>query len=576
MRDQGLSILASARRALLRPFAWVAGFSLALNLLVLVLPLYMMQVFDRVLSTQSLDTLIYLTAIALFALLALAAFDLVRARLLLGMAEWLEARLAPHLFDRLIASALAGSGPRAEGSRDLATLRQFLAAGTVSVVLDAPWVPFFIAATWLIHPLLGAIALGAALLLFSLAVAGELVTRAPLEAASREAGQAAAQAAAAMRSAETIDAMGMGQALLARWYGASMRSLGHGRCAAARASALAAASKFARLAVQVLLMAAGAWLVTEHAITGGGMIAASIIMSRALAPVEQAIGTARQLTSARLAYRRLREALAMEGRPRSGLALPRPSGRLTAEAAAWTPVEGERPVLRGIAFELAPGESMAIIGPSAAGKSSLARLLVGLRKPTEGHVRLDGADVSSWPREDFGCHVGYLPQEVSLLPGTVAENIARMGEIDGKAVIEAARRAGVHDMILRLPQGYDTPIDDASSRLSGGQRQRLALARALYGDPRLVVLDEPNASLDADGDAALAAAILDLKARGATVVVVTHRMALVSQMDKLLLLKDGAVETIGPRKQVMERLRARPQPVAASAPTAAAAARQTA
>jgi PrtD family type I secretion system ABC transporter len=575
MRDQGLSILRSTRRALMRPLAWVAAFSLALNLLVLVLPLYMMQVFDRVLSTQSNDTLIYLTAIALFALLVLAAFDLVRARLLLGMAEWLEARLAPHLFDRLIASALSGSGPRPEGSRDLAILRQFIASGTVSVLLDAPWVPFFIAATCLIHPLLGGIALGAALLLFALAIAGELAARAPLEAASREAGQAAAQVAAAMRSAETIDAMGMGQALLGRWYAASMRSLGHSRSASARAATLGAASKFARLAVQVLLMAAGAWLVTQHAITGGGMIAASIIMSRALAPVEQAIGTARQLTSARLAWRRLREALASDGRPRSGLALPRPSGRLAVETVTWAPEEGAKPVLRGVAFELEPGESLAVIGPSAAGKSSLARLLVGLRKPTHGHVRLDGAEVSSWPREDFGRHVGYLPQEVSLLPGTVAENIGRMGEIDAQAVIDAARRAGVHEMILRLPQGYDTPIDDASSKLSGGQRQRLALARALYGDPRLVVLDEPNASLDADGDAALAAAILELKARGATVVVVTHRMALLSQMDKLLLLKDGAVEMMGPRRQVMERLRARPEPVG-PAPAVPATARQTA
>jgi PrtD family type I secretion system ABC transporter len=505
----------------------------------------------------------------------LAAFDLVRARLLLGMAEWLEARLAPHLFDRLIASALSGSGPRPEGSRDLAILRQFIASGTVSVLLDAPWVPFFIAATCLIHPLLGGIALGAALLLFALAIAGELAARAPLEAASREAGQAAAQVAAAMRSAETIDAMGMGQALLGRWYAASMRSLGHSRSASARAATLGAASKFARLAVQVLLMAAGAWLVTQHAITGGGMIAASIIMSRALAPVEQAIGTARQLTSARLAWRRLREALASDGRPRSGLALPRPSGRLAVETVTWAPEEGAKPVLRGVAFELEPGESLAVIGPSAAGKSSLARLLVGLRKPTHGHVRLDGAEVSSWPREDFGRHVGYLPQEVSLLPGTVAENIGRMGEIDAQAVIDAARRAGVHEMILRLPQGYDTPIDDASSKLSGGQRQRLALARALYGDPLLIVLDEPNASLDADGDAALAAAILELKARGATVVVVTHRMALLSQMDKLLLLKDGAVEMMGPRRQVMERLRARPEPVG-PAPAVPATARQTA
>jgi PrtD family type I secretion system ABC transporter len=354
-----------------------------------------------------------------------------------------------------------------------------------------------------------------------------------------------------------------------------MRSLRHSRSASNRGSALTAASKFCRLAVQVLLMAGGAWLAMRHAITGGAMIASSIMMSRALAPVEQAIGTSRQLASARLAYARLRETLAAPGRRAAGLQLPRPSGRLTVDNLSWSPGDPGRPVLSQIGFELAPGESLAIIGPSAAGKSSLARLLVGVRRPTAGSVRLDGAEIGLWPREDFGRHVGYLPQEVALLPGTIAENIARMKAAPAEDVIDAARRAGVHEMVLRLPQGYDTSISDAGSILSGGQRQRIALARALFGDPRLVVLDEPNASLDSEGEAALASAMIELKARGATLVVITHRMPLVSQTDKLLLLRDGAIELFGPRRQVMDRLRARPEPVAAPA-TLAPAARQLA
>ena len=563
MREHSASTaFQAARRSILRPLAWVGVFSFAINLLLLTMPLYMMQVYDRVLGSQSIDTLIYLTGVALFALLVLASFDLVRSRVLLAAGEWLEARLAPELFDRLIASALAGTGNRSEAMRDLGTVRNFLSSGGVAVLLDAPWAPAFIAATWLLHPLLGAVALAAAVMLFILAVISDIATRAPLDATNRDMLQAASHTAAVVRDVEAIDAMGMADALLRRWYGLCMRMLSHNRTAAGRAAALGAASKFCRLAVQILLMAAGAWLVTQHVITGGAMIAGSIMMARALAPVEQAIGIARQLAAARLAYKRVRLVLASEGRPRFGLPLPRPEGRLTVESLSWALPNSLRPILRNISFELAPGEALAIVGPSAAGKSSLARLLVGVRRPSAGQVRLDGAEVADWPRAEFGRYVGYLPQDVSLFPGaTIAENIGRMGQPDAEAVIEAARKAGVHEMVLRLPKGYDTPLDEIASVLSGGQRQRIALARAIFGKPSLVVLDEPNANLDTEGDAALAAALQELKARGTTVVVVTHRPALVAQVDKVLLLKDGAVEMFGPRKQVLERLRTRPEPV---------------
>ena len=569
------ALIANIHRAVFRPLSAVAILSSAINILLLTLPLYMMQIFDRVLASQSIDTLLYLTIIALFALLAMALFDLIRAHVLLSVAEWLDARLSPELFKLAIERSIDGSGNRSEPIRDLGTVRSFLGGGSVAVLLDAPWAPVFIAATWLLHPLLGAIALGAALVLFGLALASHLSARGPLASANRHLVQAGNQIAVTIRGAEAIRAMGMGKVMLARWFAESMQALRHNRAATARAATLSAVSKFTRLAVQVLLMGAGAWLVTRHTITGGAMIAGSIMMSRALAPVEQAIGLARQFSTARLAYKRVKDVL-LSGPPlRSAMALPQPLGHVRVENLVWMPAGWRRPVLRNIAFELAPGESLAVLGPSAAGKSSLARLLVGVCRPSGGYVRLDGAEICDWPNEDVGRHVGYLPQEVLLFPGTIAENIARMGEPNAELVVEAARKVGIHEMVLRLSNGYDTPIDERGIALSGGQRQRIGLARAVYGNPCLLVLDEPNANLDSEGEAALSAAISQLKADGATVVLITHRPALLAHIDKVMVLREGVTDLYGPRKEILDRLRPRPES-AQSAHRAVAVAERTA
>ena len=554
--------LHAARRASLRPLLVTGLFSVAVNLLVLTGPLYMMQVFDRVLASRSVDTLIYLTAVALFALAALAAFDLARGRLLLGLGEWVEARLAPAVFDRMLAGALDGRTDGQESLRDLATLRTVLGSTSMAVLFDAPWAPVFIAATWLLHPLLGAISLSAAALLFAIALGNELATRAPLREAARSSGAAASAAAASARGVEAADAMGMSGALLRRWFAINAAALRSGRRAGNRATLLTAISKFVRLAVQVVLMGAGAWLVVQHELTGGAMMAASIMMSRALAPVEQAIGMWRQVSGARIAFGRLKDLLDQPGRPQTSVPLPAPAGLLTVERLTWAPAGTDRFVLRGVDFGMEPGEALAIVGPSGAGKSSLARLIVGLRRPSSGSIRLDGAEMGDRPRDEIGRHVGYLPQDVSLLPGTIAENIARMSRpIDPQAVVAAAMTAGVHEMILRLPQGYDTLVGERDAILSGGQRQRIALARALYGQPQLLVLDEPNANLDSEGEQALGAAVRQAKSRGSTVILISHRPSLIAHADRILVLREGRLEMLGPKAQVLERIRPRPEAV---------------
>ena len=550
------------RRACTRPLLIAGLFSVAINLLLLTGPLYMMQVFDRVLASRSVDTLVYLTMVALFALAVLAAFDLARGRLLLSLGEWVEARLAPAVFDRMLAGALDGRSDGAEALRELASLRALLGSSSIAVLFDAPWAPVFIAATWLLHPVLGAISLGAAILLFAVALTNEWATRGHLREATAGNAAAGITAAAAARGVEAVDAMGMGDALLRRWFTVNAAALRSSRRAGSSATSLASLSKFVRLAVQVVLLAAGAWLVVDHALTGGAMMAASIMMSRALAPVEQAIGIWRQICGARLSYGRLESLFAQPGRPRPSTPLPSPAGLLAVETMSWTPAGSDRPVLRDLDFTMAGGEALAIVGPSGAGKSSLARLLVGLRRPDGGSVRLDGAEIADRPRDEIGLHIGYLPQDVALLPGTIAENIARMSQpLDADAVIAAAMTAGVHEMILRLPRGYDTLVGERDAVLSGGQRQRIALARALYGAPRLLVLDEPNANLDSEGEQALGVAVRQAKSRGATVVLISHRPSLIAHADRILFLREGRIEMLGPRAQVLDRLRPRPEQV---------------
>ena len=545
--------VAACRRAL-----WAAaGFSLFVNLLQLCVPLFMLQVFDRVLVGGSLETLGLLALLAVAALVAMAAHDLVRGHLMRRAGDWFERQLGGATFERAVLGASgAGGAPGGgvESLRDLARLRGFLTSNALISLYDSPWVPIYLGIIFLLHPALGWVATLGAAALFGLALANEMATRGPLALAGAAARRAEAEALAAARNAEAVDAMGMMADLAQHWGQANDLALDPQGRATARAAAAFALSKFARLAVQLAILATGAVLVVHQEITAGAMIAGSIMMARALAPVEQAIGSWKQLIGARAAYRRLAALHAAPPKRADTMALPRPAGRLTVERVGLTFPGATKPTITGVSFECQPGQALAIVGPSAAGKSTLARLVVGTWRPTTGAVRLDGADLYRWDRADVGRHVGYLPQDVELFAGTVRQNIARMAVADPADVVAAARLAGVHDMVLRLAQGYDTEIGPGGAILSAGQRQRIALARALYGRPRLVVLDEPNANLDQAGEAALVQAIGRIRRDGAAVVVVAHRPNVLQAVDRVLVLGDGAIEMVGPTDEVLARL----------------------
>ena len=542
--------------ARLRPLFFYAGFfSLAINLLLLVPPLYMLQVFDRVLASRSGETLAVLTVAAIVALLVMALLEVLRGRLLATAGIALDRRLGPRVLDGLLAQTAKVSGASyLNGLRDVNTLRSFLGGTGLMTLFDAPWLPFFLLVIFLFHPLLGFIALAGALAMITLAWLNEKLTREPLERAQTEARRAARFIDANVRNAEVVNALGMLPAVTARWgrlNDAALREQSH---ASRVGSFFAGFTKFARQFIQLAMLAGGAFLVVTQDVTAGVMIAATILLGRALAPVETAVAGWRNLVEARSAWRRLDQLLKDSPPAEPGTELPAPKGAVEVERVVFGFKGADKPVLRGVSFAVAPGEALAVVGPSASGKSTLARLIVGIWKPTAGVARLDGADVAAWPREGLGPHIGYLPQDVELFGGTVAENIARLGEPDSAEVVRAAQRAYVHDLIVRLPKGYDTEIGESGQALSPGQRQRIALARALYGKPRLVVLDEPNANLDHEGEEALLRTLEILKADGVTVVIIAHRPSLLRNVDKMLVLNDGAVASFGPRAEVMARV----------------------
>jgi PrtD family type I secretion system ABC transporter len=556
--DRVLTVALSRCR---RPLFWIAGFSLVINILMLTSSLYMMQVFDRVLSSGSLGTLLFLTLAAAGALGLMSLLDFVRSRILSGLGEWINRRLGPITLERSLESILAGRNDQSDALRDLETLRGFFSSG-VTFLFDAPWVPVYIAVIYLLHPVLGHTAVAAAIVLFMLALANNALTAKPLAAAANAGRRAMRTADAALRNAEAVEAMNLMPGILRRWEKDQSAMLENQASVARTGAMLLDTTKFIRQMVQISILALGAWLVVKHELTGGAMIAGSIILSRALQPVEQAISGWKQVSNARAAKKRLKEFFNRPQRRPTGLSLPAPMGRLIVDNLVFKHSNGAKPILKGVTFDARPGEAVAVIGPSAAGKSTLARMLVGLHPPTGGTVRLDGAEIFTWRRDEIGGYLGYLPQDVELFAGTVADNIARLRQPDASAVVAAAQLADCHDMILRLPAGYDTEIGDSGAMLSGGQRQRIGLARALYGNPKLVILDEPNASLDIEGDDALSQAIAAMKERGTTVIVIGHRPSTLSQVERILVLRDGRVAMFGPRADVLEALkRQRVQPI---------------
>ena len=542
-------------------FLAVGAFSFAINALMLTVPLYMLQVYDRVLTSGSMDTLIALTVLAVGLLVCHAMLEFVRSRILVRVGNRLDNALGGTLFAAVLRSRLAsGDQSVTQSFRDMETVRGFLTSNGLTAFFDSPWTPAFLLLIFAFHPLLGAIALFGAVLLFSLAVIGELVSRGPMRKAGALSVASHRFAETSLRNAEVIEAMGMQDTLLQRWQMRHDEALAQQALANDRAGLLTAIAKFVRPVLQIAMLGVGAYLAVIQEITPGVMIAASIILGRALAPVEAAIGAWRGFVAARGAYHRVEQLLEEVGESEATLPLPRPSGRLSVEGVVAVPPGGKKPVLQNVSFQVAAGQILGVVGPSAAGKSSLARLIVGVWKPVAGHVRIDSADVWKWDKRELGQHMGYLPQDVELFDGTVAENIARFREPDAQAVVAAAKKAGVHELILRLPEGYDTRIGDGGSALSGGQRQRIGLARALYGDPALVVLDEPNASLDSEGEDALRKAIRSLGEQGCTVVFIAHHARVLNVCDLLLVMRDGRVDSFGPREEVMMRLARPAQP----------------
>ena len=528
---------------------------MVVNILVLAGPLYMLQVFDRVLTSRSTDTLMMLTVICVTALLTMALIEMVRSRITVTLSAWLDKSLSSTLFEGAVFRALAkNSAPSTQGLRDIRTMRGFISSPQLFAFFDAPWAPLFIFIMFMLHPYLGLVALAGAIILFILALLNETVTRRP---AAEDGGANIAAMSitdATVRNADAVSAMGMMPALSGRWQEAAARSRASQALAEKRTAIIVATSKSARMVLQMMILGIGAWLAVAGEVTPGVMIAGSILMSRALAPVEQAIGGWRMMLGARQAYSRVREHLLTQPVVPTSMELPAPQGNLSVAGVSFM-VDGQRePILRNVSFSLTAGESMAMIGPSGSGKSTLAKLLLGNLAPKAGHVRLDGMDVSTWSPNELGPHCGYLPQDIELFSGSVKDNIARMGEPVAEHVITAAQLAGCHELILALPGGYETQIGDQGGSLSGGTRQRIGLARALYGNPRFVVLDEPNSNLDGQGESALAGALVALKTSQATVVIIGHRQSTLEHADKVLMLKDGAVQAFGTKNEVLEQL----------------------
>ncbi|MBS0488427.1 MAG: type I secretion system permease/ATPase [Proteobacteria bacterium] len=539
-----------------KPLAYAGGFSLVSNLLYLALPIFTFQIYGRVLSSYSVPTLLVLTFMVMLAFLISGLIDDFRAKVLINYGVIMDQRVSGRVFSALFDTVIRGNpSARSQALRDLDSFRQMLTGPAFGTMFDLPWMPVFMIVLLIIDPIIGLVTIGGAVLLFLITLFQDRATRPALKEANEAALRSYAFTDAALRNGEVVRAMGMVEPLGSRW--ATFRSVTMERSASAseRASVISNISKFVRQAIQVLIIAIGAYLVVKGKIHSGLLFANMILAARALQPIERLVGSWDALTNGYRSYQRLNSLFADYRPTKASTTLPKPLGQLSVEGVNFAPQGATRFVLQGVNFKIEPGEMLGIIGPSGAGKSSLARLMVGIWQPNSGNVRLDGADVYSWDRSDFGRHVGYLPQDTELFSGSIRDNIARFrADVDDEQVVRAAQVAGVHQLILRLPSGYDTDLGESGHVLSAGQRQRVGLARALLGNPRLIVLDEPNAALDAEGEEALVKALDALKAGGSTIVIVSHKPSVFRSADKMLMLRDGRMEMFGPREQVMARV----------------------
>nr|WP_281422756.1 type I secretion system permease/ATPase [Photorhabdus hainanensis] len=543
-------------RARSRVFWAIGLFTAFINLLMLVPSVYMLQVYDRVLPSGNEITLLMLTLITLGMFAMMGMLEYIRSMIVIRIGSQLDMKLNNRVYTASYESNLKnGTTDAGQMLNDLANIRQFLTGNALFAFFDAPWFPIYLLVIFLFNPWLGLLSLGGALVLIALAVLNQWLSSQPLSEASKLSLRSASLASTNLRNAEVIEALGMLPVLRRRWFGLHERFLDFQRIASERASVINSVTKTVRLALQSLILGLGGWLAIGGHITPGMMIAASILMGRALSPIEQLIQAWKGWSGARLSWQRLTNLLEQQPERKPGMSLPAPKGNLSVDkVSAAPPGRNSKVVLEDVSFSLDAGDVMGLIGPSASGKSTLARLLVGIWPAQEGVVRLDNADIYQWNKDELGSSIGYLPQDIELFGGTIAENIARFNEVEPEKVVQAAKKAGVHELILALDKGYDTVIGAGGVGLSGGQKQRIGLARALYDDPSLVVLDEPNSSLDEAGERALNEAISQLKAQGKTVIVITHRTSLLSQTNKILLLVQGKMKMFGPSQQVMAAL----------------------
>ena len=535
-------------------------FSMFINILALVSPIYMLQVYDRVLTSRNELTLLFITLIAIFLFVVYAALEMLRTQVLVRGGSKFDTVLSAPTFRSVLDSTLLRRGGDAQAFRDMDGVREFITGAGLIAFCDAPWIPVFVAVSFILHPYFGILAVAAGIIILGLAVANDYTTRAPIQKATMASISAQNDVSATLRNSEVMRAMGMWRGLQARWQLRRDDQIAWQASASDRGGTVMATIKFVRQAVQTLILGGGAYLAITGKISPGAMIAASILVDRALAPIEAAVGQWKNFINARSSWDRLQKMFRANGDPVERMSLPAPKGRILAEMASVMPPGGQRPTLINASFVLEAGTTLGIIGPSAAGKSSLVRGLVGVWPIIAGAIRLDGFELRQWDPLELGQHIGYLPQDVELFSGTVAQNIARFTDFDSQDVIEAAQIAGVHEVIQALPQGYETQIGDGGASLSGGQRQRLALARTIFRKPALIVMDEPNANLDTDGEVALARAIAHMKALGRTIIFVTHKTNLLAYADKILILQNGTVARMGDRDEVLNLLIANQKP----------------